>query len=68
MRGQRRLKNVSRLLKKVIRYAIKNNTKFDSNKLKELIRLLPEGYELKKIDADLYDKCINNPVTADFVS
>lgn len=30
--------------------------------------MLPDGYELKKIDADIYDKCLNNPVTVDFVS
>ena len=54
--------------KKVIRYAIKKNTKFDSKKLKEMVKLLPKGYELKKIDGDLYDKCLENPATADFVS
>ena len=53
---------------KVIRYAIKKNTKFDSNKLKDMVKLLPKGYELKKIDGDLYDKCLKNPATADFVS
>ena len=31
-------------------------------------QLLPDGYELKKIDADIYDKCLQSPVTADFVS
>ena len=29
---------------------------------------LPEGYELKKIDSDIYDLCMTDPVTADFVS
>ena len=29
---------------------------------------LPEGYELKKIDSDIYDLCVKDPVTADFVS
>lgn len=54
--------------KKMIRYAIKKNTKFDVNKLQDAIKELPEGYELKKIDGALYDKCMENPVTADFVS
>ena len=30
--------------------------------------MLPKGYELKPIDATLYDKCLESPVTADFVS
>jgi len=30
--------------------------------------MLPAGYELKKIDSDIYDKCLDSPVTADFVS
>ena len=30
--------------------------------------MLPEGYELKEIDAELYDRCLENPATADFVS
>ncbi|MGN0316726.1 MAG: GNAT family N-acetyltransferase [Lachnospira sp.] len=54
--------------KKVIRYAMKKNNKFDINKLKDMVKLLPKGYELKKIDGDLYDKCLKNPETVDFVS
>lgn len=54
--------------KKVIRYAIKKDTKFDNNKLKDMVKLLPKGYELKKMDGDLYDTCLENPATADFVS
>ena len=30
--------------------------------------MLPEGYELKEIDAEIYDMCMKNPVTVDFVS
>lgn len=54
--------------KRVTRYAIKKNTIFNTDELKNNIRMLPAGYELKKIDADIYDKCLDSPVTADFVS
>ena len=50
------------------RYAIKKDTKFDVAKLKANLSLLPSGYELKKIDSELYDKCFENPETVDFVS
>ena len=54
--------------KKVTRYAIRKDTKFDIAALKRNIQLLPDGYELRDIDAVLYDKCLENPVTLDFVS
>lgn len=54
--------------KKVKRYAIKKNTIFDVEMLQKEISKLPQEYELKQIDADLYDQCLENPVTADFVS
>lgn len=54
--------------KKVTRYAIKKNTGFDTGALKKNLELLPEGYELKNIDEKIYDLCMENPVTADFVS
>ena len=54
--------------KKVTRYAIRKDTRFDVNSLKKNLLLLPNGYELKEIDAALYDKCLESPVTADFVS
>ena len=54
--------------KKVTRYAIRKDTHFDVNSLKKNHLLLPDGYELKDIDAELYDKCLESPVTADFVS
>ena len=54
--------------KKVTRYAIRKDTHFDVNSLKKNLLLLPDGYELKEIDAELYDKCLESPVTADFVS
>lgn len=54
--------------KRVTRYAIRKDTVFDQTRLKNEIRRLPAGYELKKIDADIYDQCLENPATVDFVS
>ncbi|MCR5616674.1 MAG: GNAT family N-acetyltransferase, partial [Clostridiales bacterium] len=50
------------------RYAIRKDTVFEREKLKKTVEGLPEGYELKKIDSDIYDLCVKDPVTADFVS
>ena len=54
--------------KRVIRYAIKKDTKFDKELLRREMKKLPAGYELARIDSDIYDKCLMNPVTVDFVS
>ncbi|MBP5263462.1 MAG: GNAT family N-acetyltransferase [Lachnospiraceae bacterium] len=54
--------------KKVTRYAIKKDTKFDQAYLRSLIKNLPDGYELKEIDGEIYDMCLPDPVTRDFVS
>ncbi len=54
--------------KKVTRYAIRKDTGFDREHLQSLVAQLPDGYELKRIDADIYDKCLLNPLTEDFVS
>lgn len=54
--------------RKVTRYAIKKDTQFDKAKLKQFVDGLPVGYELHKIDGDLYDRCLDNPVSEDFVS
>ena len=54
--------------KRVSRYAIKKDTKFDVEMLRREISKLPPEYELKPIDSVIYDKCLENPVTADFVS
>ena len=53
---------------KVTRYAIKKDTKFDKARLQEIVGELPAGYELRKIDSEIYDMCLSDPVTADFVS
>jgi len=54
--------------KKVTRYAIRKDTRFNMEALNAAVKALPEGYELRKIDAEMYDKCLENPETVDFVS
>ena len=54
--------------RKITRYAIRKDTRFDRDELAKMAAGLPEGYELKKIDSDIYDLCMTDPVTADFVS
>lgn len=49
------------------RYAIKRNTKFDRKKLESMSKSLPEGYTLKKIDAELYDICLADEFFKDAV-
>ncbi len=54
--------------KRVTRYAIKKDTVFDKIKLQNEISKLPIGYELHKLDADIYEQCLKNPATVDFVT
>ena len=54
--------------RKMIRFAIRKNTQFDVERLKKFAAQIPDGYELKKIDADVYDMCLADPVMRDFVS
>ena len=54
--------------KRVTRYAIKKDTIFDKIKLQNEISKLPIGYEIHKLDADIYDQCLKNSVMVDFVS
>ena len=54
--------------KKVTRYAIKKDTRFDQKLLKSMVAELPDGYELKDIDERIYDMCAAAPMTRDFVS
>ena len=54
--------------KKVTRYAIKKDTRFDKVMLKNMLAKLPVGYEMKEIDEITYDLCLSDPVTRDFVS
>ena len=54
--------------KKFTRYAIKKDTVFDRAMLENQLGMLPEGYELRRIDGKLYDQCLETPATEDFVS
>ena len=54
--------------KRTVRYAIRKDTKFDKEKLRGMCEWLPEGYCLRKIDGELYEKCLLHPATEDFVS
>ena len=54
--------------RKFTRYAIRKDTVFDREKLEKMVAGLPEGYVLKKIDSDLYDLCLLDPVSFDIVS
>ena len=54
--------------KRFTRYAIKKDASFDADALADNISRLPEGYEIKDIDSELYDKCLEDPMTTDFVS
>lgn len=53
--------------KRVTRYAIKKNAKFDPEKLKKIVANCPEGYELKQIDGELYEQCLLSDDTRYFV-
>ena len=53
---------------KRIRYAIKKDTKFDRERLEALVRAMPEGYELRRIDGELYDLCCKEEDFEDCVS
>lgn len=54
--------------KKATRYAMKHDTEFDRGQLQDLIKNLPDGYKLRAIDGDLYDLCLKDLLTVDFVS
>jgi len=54
--------------RRVTRYAIRKDTKFDRGVLEKYLGTLPDGYELRKIDGELYDRCLTDPQTASFVA
>ena len=54
--------------KRVTRWAIRKDTRFDIPALEKKRDRLPAGYELREIDAEIYDLCLEDPVTRDFVS
>ncbi len=54
---------------KVTRYAIKKEPGiFDAEKLAGMVDALPEGYQVKMIDKELYEWCKNYEWSRDFVS
>ena len=53
--------------KKIIRYAIKKEpTVFDKEKLQEMTKKLPPGYELTMIHKDIYDQVMENEWSSDW--
>ncbi len=44
---------------RVTRYAIQKNAKFDRANLEKLVAALPAGYEIRRIDGELYDRCLD---------
>jgi len=52
---------------KAERYAIRKDTVFDKKHLEELTAQLPEGVKLCRIDGELYDLCMANHWSMDFV-
>ena len=53
---------------KRIRYAIRKDTVFDRDRLEAMVKALPEGYELRRIDSELYDLCLKEEIFEDCVS
>ena len=53
---------------RLTRYAIRKDTEFDIEKLKEMASAVPEGYEIRKLDGDMYDLCLVDEDLEDFVS
>lgn len=54
--------------KRMMRYAIKKDTQFNTDHLLSLVQTLPRGYELRRIDGELYDRCLEAEWSKDFVS
>lgn len=55
--------------KRITRHAIhKNKGAFDKEKLTQAATDIPEGYELRMIDKELYDACLSEEWSKDFVS
>lgn len=55
--------------RKVSRYAIKKEPHvFDKEKLQKIICALPDGYELKMIDEDIYDQCKDHEWSRDLAA
>ncbi len=54
--------------KKETRFSIRKDTRFNIPTLKKMAETIPEGYELRRIDAEIYAQCLSDPLTCDFVS
>lgn len=54
--------------KRVTRYAIKKDTVFDKKLLKRIAASAPKEYSFSFIDGELYDDCLKNKWSEDFVS
>ena len=54
--------------KQVRRFATRKDTEFDRGNLQKLVNELPDGYEMKPLDAGLYDPCLKYPDTEYFVN
>nr|MBQ6241204.1 GNAT family N-acetyltransferase [Lachnospiraceae bacterium] len=52
---------------KELRYAIRKNTKFDRASLERIAAALPSGYEVRRIDAEIYDMCMASGLFIDCV-
>ncbi|MBO6011793.1 MAG: GNAT family N-acetyltransferase [Oscillospiraceae bacterium] len=53
---------------KRVRYAMRKDNTFDREKLEGFVRALPEGCELRKFDAEIYDICKNDEEYEDCVA
>ncbi len=54
--------------KRMTRYAFRKDNVFDTEILEREVSRLPSAYELRQIDSEKYDMCLEDPVTRDFVS
>jgi len=52
---------------KSVRYAIRKNTEFDREHLEALAARLPEELEIRRIDGALYEQCLSQNWSRDFV-
>lgn len=49
------------------RFAIRKDTEFDRDALQALVESLPEGYEIRRIDGEIYDLCCEDGLFVDCV-
>lgn len=51
---------------KTNRYSIRKDTVFDEGKLRRYVEMLPKGYELKRMDREIYKKVLREEWSKDF--